>query len=74
MWPFDRMTKEEKRECQKVEAQYRADTRKALRSLTDIQLLLATMSRLLEGLGFDDVDDEEMRQELWTRAGLPVDH
>ena len=74
MWPFDCQTKEEKRKCQEAEVQYRADTRKALRSLTETQLLLATMSRLLEGLGFDDVDDEEMRQELWTRAGLPVDH
>ena len=74
MWPFDRQTKEEKRQCQEAEAQYRADTRKALRSLTDTQLLLAAMSRLLEGMGYGDLEEEEMISEMWTRAGFPVDH
>ena len=74
MWPFDRQTKEEKRQCQEAESQYRADLRKALRSLTETQLLLAAMSRLMEGLGFSDLEEEEMIFELWTRAGLPVDH
>ena len=74
MWPFDRQTEEEKRKCREAETQYRADLRKALRSRTEIQLLLAAMSILLGAVGFSDLEEEEIIQELWTRAGLPVDH
>uniref|UniRef100_A0A6M3IP03 Uncharacterized protein n=1 Tax=viral metagenome TaxID=1070528 RepID=A0A6M3IP03_9ZZZZ len=74
MWPFDRRTEEERRKCREAETQYRADLRKALRSRTEIQLLLVAMSMLLEGLGYGDLEEEEIIQELRTRAGLPVDH